>query len=222
MRLRNKPWAAPLIAAHPEWISVRPVGMIGQWQDRFPQSQPLALEVGSGKGQFIIGMAQAHPEQNFIALEIQEVAIAYILRKQVELQLPNLQLILGDGAALTDYFAPGEISQLFLNFSDPWPKSRHEKRRLTYRHFLAEDQAILASDGRVQFKTDNQGFFEYSLVSMNNFGMTFDLVALDLHHDARVTDNIETEYEQKFASRGGRIYELVAHFPTKKDTPARA
>lgn len=213
MRLRNKPWAAPLISAHPEYISVRPEGMPNKWQGRFEKGQPLYLEVGSGKGQFIIEMARQHPDQNFIALEIQEVAIAYILRQQVALKLPNLQLILGDGADLTTYFAPGEIAGLFLNFSDPWPKSRHEKRRLTYQSFLAQYQAILPPGGRVQFKTDNQGFFEYSLVSMNNFGLHFDLVALDLHHDPRVADNVETEYEHKFASRGGRIYELVATFP---------
>ncbi|MFD1392762.1 tRNA (guanosine(46)-N7)-methyltransferase TrmB [Lacticaseibacillus jixianensis] len=213
MRLRNKPWAAPLIAAHPEYISVRPEGMPGHWQEHFAQDQPLFLEVGSGKGQFITEMAKQHPDQNFIALEIQEVAIAYILRKQVALKLPNLHLILGDGADLTTYFAPGEVSGLFLNFSDPWPKSRHEKRRLTYQSFLAQYQAILPQGGRLQFKTDNQGLFEYSLVSMNNFGLHFDLVALDLHHDSRVADNVETEYEHKFASRGGRIYELVATFP---------
>lgn len=213
MRLRNKPWAAPLIAANPDLISVRPVDMAGKWQAKFSQHQPLYLEVGSGKGQFIIEMAKAHPDRNYIALEIQEVAIAYILRKQVALQLPNLHLVLGDGADLTDYFAPGEVAGLFLNFSDPWPKSRHEKRRLTYRHFLQQYQAIMASNGILQFKTDNQGLFEFSLVSMNNYGMVFDLVALDLHHDPRVTDNIETEYEHKFSSQGGRIYELVARFP---------
>lgn len=213
MRLRNKPWAAPLIAANPDLISVRPVDMAGKWQAKFRQQQPLYLEVGSGKGQFIIEMAKAHPDRNYIALEIQEVAIAYILRKQVALQLPNLHLVLGDGADLTDYFAPAEVAGLFLNFSDPWPKSRHEKRRLTYRHFLQQYQAIMAPNGILQFKTDNQGLFEFSLVSMNNYGMVFDLVALDLHHDPRVTDNIETEYEHKFSSQGGRIYELVARFP---------
>ncbi|WP_125702890.1 tRNA (guanosine(46)-N7)-methyltransferase TrmB [Lacticaseibacillus daqingensis] len=212
MRLRNKSWAAPLIAAHPEYISVRPVGMTGRWQTKFDQARPLFLEVGSGKGKFITEMAQAHPDQNFIALEIQDVAIAYILRKQVELQLPNLQLVLGDGADLTDYFAPGEVAGVFLNFSDPWPKTRHEKRRLTYKHFLAQYQAIMAKDGVLQFKTDNQGLFEFSLVSMNNFGMQFDLVALDLHHDDRVVGNVETEYEHKFSAKGGRIYELVARF----------
>lgn len=219
MRLRNKPWAAPLIAAHPEMIMVRPENMPGKWQARFVRNQPLHLEVGSGKGQFITQMAQAHPELNFIALEIQESAIAYVLKKQVDLQLPNLQLILGDGAELTDYFAPGEVSQLYLNFSDPWPKTRHEKRRLTYRSFLAQYQAILPASGTIQFKTDNQGFFEYSLVSMNNYGLVFDLVALDVHHDDRITANVETEYEHKFSTKGGRIYELVAHF--KPDQTAK-
>ncbi|WP_461212957.1 tRNA (guanosine(46)-N7)-methyltransferase TrmB [Lacticaseibacillus sp. GG6-2] len=215
MRLRNKPWAAPLIAAHPEYIMTRPVGMQGKWQTRFDQERPLYLEVGSGKGQFIVNMAQQHPDRNFIALEIQEVAIAYILRKQVELGLPNLQLILGDGADLTDYFVPEEVTGVFLNFSDPWPKTKHEKRRLTYKTFLDQYKAIMKRGGVLQFKTDNQGFFEFSLVSMNNYGMHFDLVALDLHNDPRVTDNVETEYEHKFASAGGRIYELVARFDVK-------
>ena len=212
MRLRNKTWAKPLIAAHPELILVRPENMASQWQTRFDKEQPLYLELGSGKGQFIVAMAQAHPEHNFIALELQEAAIAMILKKQVALKLPNLQLVLGDGADLTDYFDDSEISGLFLNFSDPWPKTRHEKRRLTYRNFLSQYQAIMKPNALLQFKTDNQGFFEYSLVSLNNFGMTFELVSLDVHHDKRVTDNVPTEYEEKFSADGGRIYELVAHF----------
>ena len=212
MRLRNKTWAKPLIAEHPELILVRPEKMPGQWQSRFKQNQPLYLEVGSGKGQFIDAMAQAHPDCNFIALELQEAAIAMILKKQAVLKLPNLQLVLGDGADLTDYFAEAEISGLFLNFSDPWPKTRHEKRRLTYRRFLQQYQTIMKPDARLQFKTDNQGLFEYSLVSMNNFGMTFELVSLDVHHDQRIPDNVPTEYEEKFSADGGRIYELVARF----------
>ncbi|WP_155286550.1 tRNA (guanosine(46)-N7)-methyltransferase TrmB [Lacticaseibacillus zhaodongensis] len=213
MRLRNKSWAKPLIEAHPDMISITPVGMQGKWQEKFAKEQPLMLEVGSGKGRFITEMAKANPDKNFIGLELQEVAVAYILRKQVELQLPNLHLILGDGADLSEYFAPTEVAGLYLNFSDPWPKTKHEKRRLTYRTFLQQYVAILAPNAVVQFKTDNQGLFEYSLVSMNNFGMHFDLVSLDLHKDTRVENNVETEYEQKFSSKGGRIYELVARFP---------
>lgn len=212
MRLRNKQWAKPLILAHPEMILVRPEKMQGHWQSRFDQARPLYLEVGSGKGRFIVEMAKTHPDRNFIALELQEAAVAMILKKQVALKLPNLQLVLGDGADLTDYFSEGEIDGLFLNFSDPWPKTRHEKRRLTYRDFLRQYQAIMKPDALLQFKTDNQGLFEYSLVSMNHFGMTFDLVSLNLHHDKRVTYNVPTEYEEKFSADGGRIYELVAHF----------
>ena len=212
MRLRNKSWAKPLIKAHPDMISITPTGMQGKWQDKFAENQPLMLEVGSGKGRFITEMAKENPHQNFIALELQETAIAYILRKQVELKLPNLHLILGDGADLSEYFAAGEVSGLFLNFSDPWPKTRHEKRRLTYKSFLSQYENIMAAGAPLQFKTDNQGLFEYSLVSMNNYGMQFDLVSLDLHKDKRVEGNIETEYEHKFSSKGGRIYELLAKF----------
>ncbi|MFD1431955.1 tRNA (guanosine(46)-N7)-methyltransferase TrmB [Lacticaseibacillus yichunensis] len=212
MRLRNQPWAAPLIAANPNEILTRPENMPGRWQERFAKNQPLYLEVGSGKGAFITEMAQQHPNRNFLALEIQESAIGYILRKQVALKLPNLQLILGDGADLTTYFAPSEITGVFLNFSDPWPKTRHEKRRLTYKTFLAQYRAILKPAGVLQFKTDNRGLFEYSLVSMNNFGMQFDLVSVDVHNDARLSENVETEYEHKFSEKGGAIYQLTARF----------
>ncbi|WP_288762584.1 tRNA (guanosine(46)-N7)-methyltransferase TrmB [uncultured Lacticaseibacillus sp.] len=213
MRLRNKKWAKPLIDAHPDMISIHPNGQQGTWQQHFAATQPLFLEVGSGKGQFIVNMAQKYPERNFIALEIQEVAVAYILRKQVELQLPNLHLILGDGADLTEYFAGAEVDGVYLNFSDPWPKKRNAKRRLTYKHFLEQYRRIMVPNGELQFKTDNQGLFEYSLVSMNNFGMYFDLVSLDLHNDSVANaDNVETEYEQRFSADGGRIYKLIARY----------
>ncbi|MEL1206114.1 tRNA (guanosine(46)-N7)-methyltransferase TrmB, partial [Staphylococcus epidermidis] len=120
---------------------------------RFAKEQPIYIEVGSGKGQFITQMAQKYPDRNFIAVEIQESAIAVILQKQVELKLPNLQLLLGNGAALTTFFAENEVAGVYLNFSDPWPKSRHEKRRLTYKSFLAEYQQIMQPTGYLRFKT---------------------------------------------------------------------
>lgn len=211
MRLRRKPWAPQLIADHPQWILVNPKNMAGKWQSRFEKQQPLYIEVGSGKGRFITEMAQKHPENNYLAVEIQESAIAMVLKKQVELQLPNLQLLLGDGAALTNFFAANEVNGIFLNFSDPWPKTRHEKRRLTYRSFLAQYQTIMCPHGELVFKTDNQGLFEYSLISMNNFNMLFDEVSLDLHA-LNDPDNVETEYEEKFSKLGQRIYRLKAHF----------
>lgn len=211
MRLRRKPWAPQLIADNPQWILVNPTDMAGNWQSRFAKQQPLYIEVGSGKGKFITEMAQKHPENNYVAVEIQESAIAMVLKKQVELQLSNLQLLLGDGAALTHFFAPNEVSRIFLNFSDPWPKTRHEKRRLTYRTFLAQYQTIIKPTGQLVFKTDNRGLFEYSLVSMNNFNMLFDEVSLDLH-TLNDPENVETEYEEKFSKMGQPIYRLKAHF----------
>lgn len=212
MRLRNKPWAADLIAANPSMILVSPEDIAGKWQTRFTKEQPIYIEVGSGKGQFITQMAQKYPDRNFIAVEIQESAIAVILQKQVELKLPNLQLLLGNGAALTTFFAENEVAGVYLNFSDPWPKTRHEKRRLTYKSFLAEYQQIMQPAGYLRFKTDNQGLFEYSLMSLNAYGMVFDDISLDLHNSELAEDNIQTEYEEKFSKRGQVIYRLEAHY----------
>ncbi|MCT3525584.1 tRNA (guanosine(46)-N7)-methyltransferase TrmB [Latilactobacillus curvatus] len=212
MRLRNKPWAADLIAANPSMILVSPEDIAGKWQTHFAKEQPIYIEVGSGKGQFITQMAQKYPDRNFIAVEIQESAIAVILQKQVELKLPNLQLLLGNGAALTTFFAENEVAGVYLNFSDPWPKTRHEKRRLTYKSFLAEYQQIMQPTGYLRFKTDNQGLFEYSLMSLNDYGMVFDDISLDLHNSELAEDNIQTEYEEKFSKRGQVIYRLEAHY----------
>lgn len=213
MRLRNKPWAKELIEANPQLIMTDPTDMINKWQSRFEKNQPISLEIGSGKGQFIIGMAQKYPDINFIGMEVQEAAIVLILQKQLELKLPNLQLLLANGRNLSEYFGEGEVDKLYLNFSDPWPKTRHEKRRLTYQSFLQQYQQVVKEKGFLQFKTDNQGLFEYSLTSLNNYGMKFDQVSLDLHsNDELMVDNVETEYEQKFTKKGQRIYYLNAQF----------
>jgi tRNA (guanine-N7-)-methyltransferase len=129
-------------------------------------------------------------------------------------QLDNLQILRGDALNINYFFAPHSIDHLYLNFSDPWPKARHEKRRLTYRAFLERYQAVLKSAGELEFKTDNAGLFAYSLQSFNNYGMIFDFVSVDLHHEAEeiLNKNIETEYEHKFAERGNPIYAVHAHF----------
>ena len=212
MRVRNKPWAADLIANHPEKIVESGQQLKGKWNSRFPKEQPIFIEVGTGKGQFIINMAKKYPQYNFIGIEIQKTVIAIALKKALEEEIPNLQLLYADGANLTDLFEDGEVSKVFLNFSDPWPKTRHEKRRLTFKSFLKVYKQILIAHGTVEFKTDNQGLFEYSLVSLNNFGMTFDNVFLDLHHSPENEDNVETEYEHKFSLKGQPIFKLVAHF----------
>ncbi|MFC6322191.1 tRNA (guanosine(46)-N7)-methyltransferase TrmB [Companilactobacillus baiquanensis] len=213
MRLRNKPWAKDMINDNLDLISVQPENMQGKWQDRFEKKQPLYLELGSGKGAFITELAKRNPQNNYIAMEVQEGAIALILKKQVENKLPNLQLLLANGSNLSDLFAENEIKGLYLNFSDPWPKTRHVKRRLTYKSFLEQYKYVLEDDGNIEFKTDNQGLFEYSLVSMNNFGMKFDELSLDLHNDEALNENnIQTEYEEKFSKKGFRINYLKASF----------
>lgn len=213
MRLRNKPWAKPLIEANPQWVVTNPSEYRGKWQERFEKVQPLYIEVGMGKGRFIVEMAKKYPHYNFIGLEMQTVATGITLKKQLVEQLPNLQLVCANGAGLTEFFATDEVAGIYLNFSDPWPKNRQEKRRLTYKSFLAAYKEIMVADGQLEFKTDNRGLFEYSLASLNNFGMTFEKVWLDLHADEEaVVDNVMTEYEEKFSSKGQPIYKLAAHF----------
>lgn len=213
MRLRNKPWAKPLIEANPQWVVTNPSEYRGKWQERFEKVQPLYIEVGMGKGRFIVEMAKKYPHYNFIGLEMQTVATGIALKKQLVEQLPNLQLVCANGAGLTEFFATDEVAGIYLNFSDPWPKNRQEKRRLTYKSFLAAYKEIMVADGQLEFKTDNRGLFEYSLASLNNFGMTFEKVWLDLHADEEVVvDNVMTEYEEKFSSKGQPIYKLAAHF----------
>lgn len=214
MRLRNKPGAMDTILSYPEYILTDGSKFQGKWQERFGASQPIHIEVGSGKGQFIVEMAKAHPEINYIGIELQTNAIISILEKQLEEKLPNLQLLLVDGADLTDYFAESEVDQVYLNFSDPWPKTRHEKRRLTYKSFLKTYETIAKPNAELHFKTDNQGLFEYSLASLTWYGMTLKQVWLDLH-ESDFEGNIMTEYEEKFSNKGQRIYRVEATFNNK-------
>ncbi|MHA8110991.1 tRNA (guanosine(46)-N7)-methyltransferase TrmB [Lactobacillaceae bacterium Melli_B4] len=211
MRVRHKSWAKPYIEEHPDLIVTDAESWVGKWNSRFKKVQPLYLEIGIGKGQFIIEMAKRHPEINFIGIELQESVIAVALRKLVETQLPNVQLVETDGALVNTLFKANEIDRMFLNFSDPWPKSRHAKRRLTSPTFLESYREVLKDGHQLEFKTDNRGLFEYSLISFNQFGTDFEYVSLDLHNSPENEDNVETEYEAKF-SQNGPIYKIVVTF----------
>lgn len=212
MRLRNKPWAKPLIEANPQYVVTKPSELKGKWQTKFAKKAPLFIEVGMGKGRFIVEMAKKYPEYNFIGLEMQTVATAIALKKQLEEKLPNLQLVCANGSGLTEFFEENEVAGIYLNFSDPWPKKRQEKRRLTHATFLQQYQQIMDPKGHLEFKTDNRGLFEYSLTSLNNYGMNFEQIWLDLHASQEVEDNVMTEYEEKFSSLGQPIYKLSASF----------
>ncbi|MGO3733277.1 MAG: tRNA (guanosine(46)-N7)-methyltransferase TrmB [Vagococcus sp.] len=214
MRLRNKPGAEETILEHPHYILKEASEWKGRWQERFDQIQPIHIEVGSGKGQFIVEMAKAHPDINYIGIELQTNAIISILEKQMEEKLPNLQLLLVNGADLTEFFAENEVDLVYLNFSDPWPKAKHEKRRLTYHTFLKTYETIAKPKAQLHFKTDNRGLFEYSLSSVSQYGMVLNQVWLNLHA-SDYDGNIMTEYEEKFSSKGQPIYRLEATFTTK-------
>ncbi|HBL1912340.1 TPA: tRNA (guanosine(46)-N7)-methyltransferase TrmB [Enterococcus faecium] len=214
MRVRNRPGAAEMLAAHPSFVISDPTLWKGKWNELFENDHPIHIEIGMGKGQFITGMAKAHPEINYIGVEMQVSVVSIALDKLIEQPLPNLKLLHVDGSALTEYFADSEVDQIYLNFSDPWPKKRHEKRRLTYKTFLAVDEQILRPNGEIHFKTDNQGLFEYSLASFSQYGMILKQVWLDLHQ-SQFEGNIMTEYEEKFSSKGQRIYRVEAQFQDK-------
>ena len=214
MRVRNRPGAAEMLAAHPNFVISDPTLWKGKWNELFGNDHPIHIEIGMGKGQFITGMAKAHPEINYIGVEMQVSVVSIALDKLIEQPLPNLKLLHVDGSALTEYFADSEIDQIYLNFSDPWPKKRHEKRRLTYKTFLAVDEQILRPNGEIHFKTDTQGLFEYSLASFSQYGMILKQVWLDLHQ-SQFEGNIMTEYEEKFSSKGQRIYRVEAQFQDK-------
>ena len=219
MRLRSKKWAVPFINEHSELIinSQQAEQLKGNWSSRFGNSRPIYLEIGSGKGQFILDNALKYPEKNFIGLELQPTAVAIAGKKAFEQghQLTNLKLILGDGADVDSYFAENEIGKIFLNHSDPWPKAKHEKRRLTAANFLRSYLTILVPNGILELKTDNLGLFEYSLSSFKNFGLSWsdNQISYDLHHELKKNPaNIETEYEKKFAEMNQPEYWIRINF----------
>ena len=210
MRMRNKPWADDFLKSHPQIVDVdlNQQYKMAEW---FEKDQPIHIEVGTGMGRFITEMARRHPEINYVAIERDKNVMVRVLEKVKELELENIKLINQDAKLLTEYFVENEVSRIYLNFSDPWPKTRNTKRRLTFSSFLEIYRHILKKDGQIHFKTDNQGLFEYSLESMSAFGMTFDLINLNLHEN-EPEENIRTEYEDKFSNRGFRIYRMEASF----------
>ncbi|MTT32536.1 tRNA (guanosine(46)-N7)-methyltransferase TrmB [Terrilactibacillus sp. BCM23-1] len=212
MRVRHKPWAKDKLLNHPEFVVTDPKSHIGEWQSIFKSACPIHVEIGTGKGQFITNMAKQNPDINFVGIEIHESVIVSALDKCINSQLKNVRLINGDANELTDFFSENEVAAIYLNFSDPWPKNRHEKRRLTYRSFLAQYEYVLNSKGRICLKTDNQGLFEYSLESFSKYGLYLQNVSLNLHQSHYKEENVMTEYEEKFSSQGHRIYRCEACF----------
>jgi tRNA (guanine-N7-)-methyltransferase len=211
MRLRHKPWAKDKLEENSNIVINEPSELKGLWKKEFENDNPIHIEIGSGKGRFITEMAKANPSVNYIAIEAYASVIVSALDLAIEANVPNIRLLNIDANDLTDYFADNEIDRVYLNFSDPWPKNRHEKRRLTYKTFLESYRQVLHPDGEIHFKTDNQSLFEYSLESFSQFGLGLKNVSLDLHK-SDLEGNIMTEYEEKFSKKGKRIYRLEGYY----------
>ena len=202
MRRRNVRNAHERILKY-ENIILHPTDLLNI-NEMFEKSQPIHLEIGMGKGNFIIEHAKRNPHINYIGFEKYESVILQALVKLEELDLPNLKLVCADATNLTKLFSENTIDKIYLNFSDPWPKVRHAKRRLTSPSFLNIYEHITKKPTTIEFKTDNRGLFEYSLVTFNENKYKFNELSLDLHKDKE--DIITTEYEDKFSSMGNPIY----------------
>lgn len=210
MRTRYNPQANDIIENFDRYIKERE-----ELQCILNTDKKICIEIGMGKGDFISNMAKLNPDNVYIGIELSPQVLALAIKKlnrfeeENGIALKNLYFMSFDALKLLDYFSENQVDVLYLNFSDPWPKKRHTRRRLTYKDFLENYKKVLKKDGIIEFKTDNRGLFEYSLVSMQNFGMEFIEVYLDLHKTE--VFNVETEYEKKF-SLFGPIYKLVAKF----------
>ena len=209
MRLRNIKGAREAIEASP-YVILDPENYKGRWHEVFGNDHPLRLEVGMGKGQFIMEQARRHPEVNFIGIEMYSSVLIRALQKMEEEELPNLKFLRIDARTLPECFAQGEVDRIYLNFSDPWPKDRHAKRRLTSRQFLARYDQVLKSDGIIEFKTDNRPLFDFSLEEAKEANWHIDLCTYDLHHEEDLMqDNIMTEYEARFSAQGNLIHKMI-------------
>ena len=213
MRLRNNPNANKILEEHSEFVVLNTKEYIGKWKELFGNDNPIYIEVGMGKGDFIIENARRYPDINFVGIEKFPSVLVGAINKVDDLQeqLPNLRLMKEDALVLNEVFEMNEIDRLYLNFSDPWPKKKHAKRRLTSDTFLPVFKHILKPQGELILKTDNRSLFEFSLISFQQFGLDFHDVCLDLHNTEGYDDNIQTEYERKF-SPFGPIYRIVTTF----------
>ncbi|WP_226036380.1 tRNA (guanosine(46)-N7)-methyltransferase TrmB [Aquibacillus saliphilus] len=211
MRARNKPWADDFLLENSHVVELEPFDYKKNWSNVFENNNPIHLEIGTGKGQFITGMAKQQKDVNFIGIEVAKNIIVSAVQKVLESGQNNIRLINKNAEDIREFFGESEVDKIYLNFSDPWPKSRHEKRRLTFHTFLEQYQHILTENGEIILKTDNRSLFEYSLVSFSKFGMEIDEVVLDLHNHSDPL-NVMTEYEEKFSAKGQPIFRCRAHF----------
>ena len=216
MRLRHIRGAEEAIETSP-FVIQEPKEHRGHFNELFGNANPIEIEVGMGKGRFLMDMASLHPEINYVGVEMYDSVLLRALQKRERMEadgekLDNLKFMCIDARILPDIFEKGEVQRIYLNFSDPWPKARHAKRRLTSREFLARYSQILTTGETVEFKTDNKDLFEFSLEEVTEAeGWTLLAHTFDLHHqEDMMVGNVMTEYEEKFSSMGNPICKLIA------------
>lgn len=217
-RMRKKKNIGPRMERVASLLVADPAAEAGAWRSLFDDlpfdihGAPLHVEIGCGKGSFVFKKAQAEPGTLFVAVEKVTEAIVMAMEKALEAGIRNVRFVNGDAGAIADWFAPGEVSALYVNFCDPWPKKGNAKRRLTHSVFLSLYERILAPGGDLHFKTDNRGLFEFSLNELSGYGLILRDICFDLH--ATDLPNHTTEYEDKFTAAGMPIYHLTAKFPS--------
>lgn len=210
MRLRNIAGSREVIADS-KYTVKEPEKMKGLWKKEvFGNNNPIRIEIGMGKGRFLMDLAELNPDINYVGIEKYSSVLLRAIQKQEQRQLPNVIFIRMDAENIADVFAPEEVDRIYLNFSDPWPKDRHAKRRLPSREFLGRYDKILKADGVVEFKTDNKDLFEFALEEVEPAGWNLDAVTYDLHKDEVMNQgNVMTEYEERFSSLGNPIYKYI-------------
>lgn len=205
MRLRNVKGASEVIENCP-FIIKNYKEYKGKYKALFNNDNPIHIEIGMGKGDFIIGMAKKYPEINFIGIEKFDSVIVRAIEK-IEEEIPNLRLIRMDATEIEEVFDK-EVDTIYLNFSDPWPKNRHSDRRLTSLKFLKRYDTVFKGEKTIIMKTDNRKLFEFSLIEFNNYNYKFEEISLDLYNDD-IKDNVQTEYERRFHELGFPIYKVI-------------
>lgn len=208
MRLRNVRGSKEALDAS-EYVLKNPEHYKGRWQEAFGNQHPLSIEIGMGKGKFITTLAKQNPNINYVGIEKFSSVLVRGLDKQKELALPNLFLLREDAENLPEFFGKNEVNRIYLNFSDPWPKDRHAKRRLTSKEYFRRYEQVLEKDGEVEFKTDNRTLFDFSLEEARLAGWNVVAYTFDLHHSEMADGNVMTEYEEKFSAKGNPIYKMV-------------
>ena len=211
MRLKNVPGSREAVVES-KYVVQETEPKKGCWREVFGNDNSIHIEIGMGKGRFVSTLAGMNPDINYVGIEKYSSVLIRAIEKQEELDLPNLKFIRMDAENICDWFEKGEVDKIYLNFSDPWPKDRHAKRRLTSVQFLARYEKLLMPGHGLEFKTDNRDLFDFSLEQFDEAGWVKDYVTYDLHHSEYMEGNVMTEYEEKFSSMGNPICKVAAHF----------